>query len=51
MLDKWHSISIFLRIGSYGGLLLLQYVLNKRLKEQRIGRHLAYLKRVVAQMQ
>jgi hypothetical protein len=51
MLDKWHSISIFVRIGSYGGLLLLQYVLNKRLKEQRIGRHLAYLKRVVAQMQ
>jgi hypothetical protein len=51
MLDKWHSISIFFRIGSYGGLLLLQYVLNKQLKEQRIGRHLAYLKGLVAQMQ
>ena len=51
MLDKWHSISIFVRIGSYGGLLLLQYVLNKQLKEQRIGRHLAYLKGLVAQMQ
>jgi hypothetical protein len=51
MLDKWHSLSPFVRIGAYGGLLLLQYVLNKQLKERKIGRHLAYLKELVDQMQ
>ena len=51
MLDKWHSLSPFIRFGAYGGLLLLQYVLNKQLKERKIGRHLTYLKELVDQMQ
>lgn len=51
MLDKWHSLSPFIRFGAYGALLLFQYILNPRLKERRIGRHLAYLKELVDQMQ
>jgi hypothetical protein len=51
MLDKWHSLSPFIRFAAYNGLLLLQYVLNKRLKERKVGRHLRYLKELVGQMQ
>ena len=51
MLDKWHSLSLPLRIGAYAGFFLLQYILNRRLKEHRVGRHIAYLKELVGQMQ
>jgi hypothetical protein len=51
MLDKWHALSPFIRFGSYAGLLFIQYVLNRRLKEQRVGRHLAHLRELVKQMQ
>jgi hypothetical protein len=51
MLDKWHSLSLPVRIGAYAGFFLLQYILNRRLKEQRVGRHIAYLKELVGQMQ
>jgi hypothetical protein len=50
MLDKWHALPLWVRLGAYGGLLLLQYFLNKRIKQRRVGRHLAYLKNVVSQM-
>ena len=50
MLDKWHALSVWLRLGAYAGLFLLQYILNKTLKEKRVGRHLTYLKNVVNQM-
>jgi hypothetical protein len=51
MLDKWHSLCVPVRIGLYVAVLLLQYVVNRRLKQQRIGKHLAYLKELVHQMQ
>ncbi len=51
MLDKWHSLPVLVRIGAYAGLGLLQYFLNKRIKERKVGRHLTYLKEVVGQMQ
>ena len=50
MLDKWHSISPFIRFGAYAGLLLLQYFMNRSLKERKVGRHLSYLKKLVEQM-
>jgi hypothetical protein len=51
MLDKWHSLPFVVRLSSYTGLLLLQYFLNKRIKERKVGRHLSHLKQVVFQMQ
>lgn len=51
MLDLWHKLPFLVRISAYGGLFLLQYVLNKRLKERRVGRHLTHLKEVIGQMQ
>lgn len=50
MLDKWHALSLWLRLSTYAGLFLLQYAINKGLKEKRVGRHIAYLKNVVSQM-
>ena len=51
MLEKWHALPVLVRIGTYAGVLLLQYVLNRTIKERKVGRHLAYLKEVVSQMQ
>ncbi len=51
MLDKWHSFPVLVRIGTYTGLLLLQYFFNRQLKQQRVGRHLDYLKELIDQMQ
>lgn len=51
MLDKWHALPVLVRAGVYTGFFLLQYFLNRRLKERKIGRHLGYLKELVNQMQ
>lgn len=51
MLNKWHSLSPFIRFGAYIGLLLLQYVMNRRVKEYKVGRHLTYLKQLAKEMQ
>ncbi|HYD20288.1 MAG TPA: hypothetical protein VEB40_02345 [Flavipsychrobacter sp.] len=51
MLRLWHSMPVLLRFGSYAGLLLLQYFMNRRLKERRVGVHLRYLKSLVGEMQ
>jgi hypothetical protein len=51
MLDKWHSLSPFIRFGAYAALLVLQYFLNRRVKQRKVGRHLAYLKELAKEMQ
>jgi hypothetical protein len=51
MLEKWHSLPLPVRIGAYAGVLLLQFLFVKRIRERKVGRHLTYLKGVVAQMQ
>lgn len=51
MLDLWHSLNPLIRFGSYSGLLLLQFLLNKRLKQKKVGRHLDYLKELVKEME
>jgi hypothetical protein len=50
MLDKWHALPLLVRCSAYVGLLLLQYVISTRIKERKVGRHLAYLKELVSQM-
>jgi len=51
MLDKWHSLPVAVRFGAYAGLLLLQYFMNKKIKQRKVGRHLTYLKELVKEMQ
>jgi len=51
MLDKWHSLSPFIRFGAYAALLLLQYLVTPRLSQRKFGRHIEHLKELVAQMQ
>lgn len=50
MLDKWHSLPVAIRILVYAGLLLLQYFVSKKIKQRKVGRHLAYLKELVKEM-
>ena len=47
MLDKWHSLNPAIRFGAYAGLVLLQYFMNRKISERKVGRHLSYLKRLV----
>jgi hypothetical protein len=51
MLNKWHSLSPFIRFGAYGLFLLLQYVAGRRVSERRFGTHLTRLKELVKEMQ
>ena len=51
MLDKWHSLPAAVRFGLYAVLLLLQYFLNKRIKQRKVGRHIDYLKELLKEMQ
>ncbi len=51
MLDKWHALPILVRILSYAGLALFQYIINRILKERRVGHNLKNLKDIVSQMQ
>ena len=50
MLDKWHSLPPLARFGAYAALLTLQFILNRRIKQRKVGRHLDYLKGLVEHM-
>ena len=50
MLNKWHSLSPFIRFGAYAALLLFQYFLSRRLSQRKFGQHIDYLKELVQQM-
>ena len=50
MLDKWHSLSPFIRVGSYSALLVLQYFLSKIVSERKFGGHIKYLKLLMKEM-
>ena len=50
MLDKWHSLSPFIRFGAYGLLFFLQYMLNPIVAERKFGRHLAHLRGMMKEM-
>lgn len=51
MLDKWHSLSLFVRVTAYIGILILQFVVNRRLQKKRVISHLDYLKKLIQQME
>jgi uncharacterized membrane protein len=51
MLDKWHSLSPFVRFGTYAGFLVLQYFLSRAVNERKFGGHIKYLKALVKEMQ
>jgi hypothetical protein len=50
VLDKWHSLSPFIRYGFYLLLFMLQYYLSSRVLQNKFGRHLAYLKELTKEM-
>jgi hypothetical protein len=51
MLDKWHSLSPFIRFGAYAGLVLLQYFVSRNVSYRKFGQHIAYLKELLKQAQ
>jgi hypothetical protein len=51
MLDKWHSLSPFIRFGAYAALLILQYFLSRIISERKFGGHIKYLKELMKEMQ
>lgn len=51
MLDKWHSLSPAIRFGAYALLLILQYLLSRKISERKYGKHLSYLKELVKEME
>jgi hypothetical protein len=51
MLEKWHSLSPLIRFGTYAGFILLQFFMNKKIRQRKVGRHLTYLKTLVHEMQ
>jgi hypothetical protein len=50
MLDKWHSLSPFIRFGLYAALFAIQYFLSPRVLQNKFGRHLTYLKELAKEM-
>jgi len=51
MLEKWHSLSPWIRYSSYALLFLFQYFANNFVSQRKYGRHLNYLKELVKEMQ
>ncbi len=51
MLDKWHSLSPFIRFSVYAALLLLQYFAARAVLQRKFGQHIDYLKGLVKEME
>ena len=51
MLDKWHSLSLAVRLAAYIGFLLLQYFISTVVSHRKYGKHLLYLKQLANEMQ
>ncbi|MEO6916508.1 MAG: hypothetical protein ABI151_13515 [Chitinophagaceae bacterium] len=51
MLNKWHSLSPFIRFGAYAALLLYQYFISRMVSRRRSEKHIVNLKELVKQMQ
>jgi hypothetical protein len=50
MLDKWHSLSVFIRFGLYAALLILQFFISPLVLQRKFGRHLASLKELANEL-
>jgi len=51
MIDKWHSLPVYIRVLAYAALMLLQYIASRRLSRQKYGQYLAHLKDLATQLQ
>ena len=51
MLDKWHALPVMTRIGSYAGLLVLQFFANRWVTWKKFGSHLEYLKKLLKEIE
>ena len=51
MLDKWHSLSPFIRFGTYATFLVLQYFLSRIVSDRKFGGHINYLKELMKEME
>jgi len=51
MLDKWHSLSPFVRFASYAAFFILQYFMSRIVSERKFGSHIKYLKALMNEMQ
>jgi hypothetical protein len=50
MLDKWHSVSPFIRFSAYAVYFLVVYVVSRRVKQRKFGQHLDHLKELLNTM-
>lgn len=50
MLDKWHSLSPFVRFAAYVAFLLVQYFVSRSVQNRKFGQHLNYLKELVKEL-
>jgi len=50
MLDKWHSLSIYIRFGFYAMLIVLQYFISPMVLRYKFGRHLSSLKELAKEL-
>ena len=50
MLDKWHSVSPFIRFPAYAAYLLFVYFMSRKVKERKFGRHLTHLRELLKEM-
>jgi hypothetical protein len=51
MLDKWHSLPVAARYGTYLGFFILQFFLSKSIHKRNYGTHLAYLKKLADELE
>ena len=51
ILNAWHAVNPFIRFSAYACFLALQYFMNRRVKQRKVGRHIDYLKSLVKDMQ
>lgn len=50
MLDKWHTVSPFIRYAAYAVYFLIVYIVSRRVKQRKFGQHLDYLKELLNAM-
>jgi hypothetical protein len=50
MLDKWNSLHIFIRFGTYLAIAVFQYFMTTKVRHRKVGRHLENLKQLASQM-
>ena len=50
MLNTWHGLNPFIRIGIYAAFFVLLHFMTKRISDKQFGKHLVYLKGLVKDM-